>query len=55
MITPEAQQELEFWEASLKDHSCQPIWHSPSAVRVVYSDARNTDYGDFVMEHGTCI
>ena len=55
MINPEAQQELEFWEASLKDYSCQPICHSPSAVRVVYSDASDTDYGGFMVEHGTCI
>ena len=29
--------------------------HSPSAVRVVYSDASETGYGGFVVEHGACI
>ena len=41
-VTPEARQELEFWKACLDDYNCQPIWHSPSAVRVVYSDASDT-------------
>ena len=36
-ISPEAQEELKFWNACLADYNCQPIWHSPSAVRVVYT------------------
>ena len=31
------------WEAN--------IWHSPSAIRVVYSDASNTGYGGYMVEH----
>ena len=54
-ITPEARQELEFWKACLADYNCQPIWHSPSAVRVVYSDASDTGYGGYVVEHGSCV
>ena len=54
-ITPEAKDELEFWQASLAEYNCQPIWHSPSAVRVVYSDASDTGYGGFVVEHGPCV
>ena len=34
---------------------CQPIWHFPSAVRVVYSDASDTGYGGYVVEHGPCV
>ena len=30
----------------------QNIWHSPSAVRLVYSDASDTGYGGYTAEHG---
>ena len=53
-VTPEALRELGFWKACLADNNCQPIWHSPSAVRVVYSDASDTGYGWYVVEHGPC-
>ena len=33
-LSPEARTELEFWVASLADYNSQPIWHSPSAMRV---------------------
>ena len=54
-ITPEDRQELEFWRACMADYNCQPIWHSPSAVRVVYADASDTGYGGYVVEHGDCV
>ena len=54
-ISPEARHELKFWEACLADYSFQPIWHRPSAVRVVYSDASETGYGGYVVEHGACV
>ena len=56
-VPTEAQKELEFWSRRdcLADYDSQPIWHSPSAVRVVYSDASNTGYGGYVVEHGTCV
>ena len=39
---------LKFWVYCLRKYnSSQPIWHSPSAVRVVY--ASDTCYG---VEHG---
>ena len=53
-VTPGAQKELEFWRDCLVDYNSQPIWHSPSAVRVVYSDASHTGYGGYVVEHGPC-
>ena len=37
------------------DCNCQPIWQSPSAVRVVYADASDTGYGGYVVEHGDCV
>ena len=54
-LSPDAQAELRFWSASLADYNSQPIWHSPSAVRVVYSDASDTGYGGYVVEHGPCV
>ena len=51
-LSEEARSELEFWSASLADYKAQPIWHSPSAVRVVYSDASDTGYGGYIVEHG---
>ena len=54
-LSPEALQELTFWATSLEEYNAQPIWHSPSAVRVVYSDVSDTGYGGFVVEHGACI
>ena len=51
-LSEEARGELDFWSANLADYKTQPIWHSPSAVRVVYSDASDTGYGGYVVEHG---
>ncbi len=54
-LSCEAQAELRFWLASLADYNSQPIWYSPSAMRVVYSDASDTGYGGYVVEHGSCV
>ena len=51
-VTGEVRYELEFWMSGLEKFKSQPIWHSPSAVRVVYSDASDTGYGDYIVEHG---
>ena len=53
-LSPEAREELRFWESNMAKYNAQPIWHSPSAVRVVYSDASDTGYGGYVVEHGPC-
>ena len=55
ILTPEAQAELNFWASSLADYTVLPIWRSPSAVRVVYSDASDTGYGAYAVEHGACV
>ena len=44
-----------FWSTGLKECNSQPIWHIPGAVRVVYSDASETGYGCYVVEHGPCV
>ena len=46
---------LRFWSANLEGYSAWPIWHSPSAVRVVYSDASETRYGGYVVQHEPCV
>ena len=48
-LTHEACNELQFWASSLDRYNCQPIWRTPSAVRVVYSDARETGFGGYVV------
>ena len=54
-FTPEAKAELVFWASNLEGYNAQPIWHSPGAVRVVYSDASDTGFGGYVVEHGACV
>ena len=51
-ISAEARSELQFWADQLKEFNGQDIWHSPSAVRFVYSDASDTGYGGYTIEHG---
>ena len=51
-VPPEAREELLFRVESLQEYNSQPIWHSPSAVRCVYSDASDTGYGGCTVEHG---
>ena len=51
-ISHETKMELRFWLGQLKCFNGQNIWHSPSAIRVVYSDASDTGYGGYVVEHG---
>ena len=50
--TSEVRQELGFWREQIDHVNGWEIWHSPSAVRVVYSDASDTGYGGFSVEHG---
>ena len=45
---------LDFWSSNFKVYNPQPIWQSPSAVRVVYSDAGETGCGGHVTVHGPC-
>ena len=54
-ISHEAKCELLFWHESLQHYNGQPIWRSPSAVRVVYSDASDTGFGTYVVEHGSVV
>ena len=47
-LSAEAREELNFWSSSLEEYNSQPIWHTPSAVRVVYTDASDTGYEGYV-------
>ena len=51
-FTHKAKMELGFWLGQLVCFNGQNIWHSPSAIRVVYSDASDTGYGGYMVEHG---
>ena len=54
-MSPETKTELRFWKEKLHDFNSQNIWHSPSAVRLVYSDASDTGYGGYTVELGSHI
>ena len=51
-VSPEAAEELQFWCKCFPDFNGQNIWRSPSAVRVIYSDASDTGFGGYMVEHG---
>ena len=51
-LSADAKIELTFWKQSIEKVNGQPIWHSPSAVQIVYSDASNTGYGGYMVKHG---
>ena len=51
-LSQEAKSEVQFWLSSLEAWNGQGIWHSPAAVRVVYTDASHTGYGGYTVEHG---
>ena len=40
-----AHEEVLFWQSSLLSLNSRPIWFSPSATRVMFSDASSTGYG----------
>ena len=51
-VSPEAAEELQFWCKCFPDFNGQNICRSPSAVRVIYSDASDTGFGGYMVEHG---
>ena len=53
-LNVEAIKELEFWKSSITKYNAQPFWRVPAAVRIVYSDASDTGFGGYVVEHGPC-
>ena len=55
MLTEQARLEVNFWLTGLDKFNSQPIWHNRSAVRIIYSDASDTGYGGYTVEHGPYI
>ena len=51
-LNTEVLEEMYFWLQNIDGINGREIWHSPSALRVVYSDASDTGYGGFTVEHG---
>ena len=51
-ITSEGREELKFWTESMEEYNAHPVWHGPSAVRCVHSDASDVGYGGYIVEHG---
>ncbi len=51
-VSPLARGELQFWFREIRQFNCQPVWHSPSAVGVVFSDASDSGYGGYTVECG---
>ena len=47
-LSPEAELER------ISEYNAHPFWRAPSAVRVVYSDASDTGFGGYMVEHGPC-
>ena len=54
-LSVEAKNELEFWLSKIGNFNGQDLWPKPSAVRVVFSDASDSGYGGYMVEHGGCI
>ena len=52
MLTEQAKAEISFWLTGSNDFDTKPMWHKASAVRVVYSDASDTSYDGYIVEHG---
>ena len=51
-ITDPVQEEISFWLQKLDTFNGQGIWYTPSAVRMLYTDASSTGYAGYTVEHG---
>ena len=51
-LAKEATDELEFWSSSINKFNGQPIWFSPGATPIAYSDASVSGYGGYVVKLG---
>jgi len=49
-LSAEASHGVKFWLDKISDFNNHNIWHTPSAVRVVYSDASCTGYGGYMVK-----
>ena len=51
-VNQQAKCEIRFWFSGLRRFHSQPIWHRPSASRLVHSDDSDAGYGGYMVEHG---
>lgn len=54
-LNDDSKAEINFWHSCLEYFNGQPLWQSPSAMRIVYSDASDSGFGGYVVEHGPII
>jgi len=53
VLSAEAKSEMLFWLSNIALFNGQYLWPKPSAIRVIYSDAKG--YGVYTVEHGSLI
>ena len=51
-ISSQAKAEMNSWLTEIDQFNGQGIWHSPSVIRVVYTDTSSTGYGGYTVEYG---
>ena len=51
-VSDQVKSEIHFWLTEIVKFNGQNIWVGPSALRVVYTDASQTGYGGYTVEHG---
>ena len=51
-VTDDARSEVHFWLTETSKFNGQNIWVGPSALRVVYTDASQTGYAGYTLQHG---
>ena len=51
-IDEDTRSDIIFWLDCIERFNGRSLWKSPSAVRIVYSDASGTGYAGYTVEHG---
>ena len=51
-VIDDARSEVHFWLTEISKFNGQNIWVGPSALRVVYTDASQTGYAGYTVQHG---
>ena len=50
-LDEECMREIGFWLDNIRAYNRQSLWHSSSAVRIVFSDASDIGYSGYIVEH----
>jgi len=51
----DSQDEVDFWLSRISEFNGQDIWPKPSALCLVYSDARSKGFGGYTVENGNLV